>query len=49
VRRVPEGVLLEPMISDPKEWFAAMDRIGGDPLLKGGRNQPRAPRRKIFD
>jgi len=49
VRRVPEGVLLEPMISDPKEWFAAMDRLGGDALLKEGRKQPRAPRRKIFD
>ena len=49
VRRVPEGVLLEPMITDPEEWFAAMDRLGGDPLLKGGRKQPRAPRRKIFD
>jgi len=23
VRRVPEGVLLEPMITDPEEWFAA--------------------------
>ena len=49
VRRVPEGVLLEPLIADPKEWFAAMDRIGGDPLFKGSRKQPRAPRRKIFD
>jgi hypothetical protein len=49
VRRVPEGVLLEPLIPDTKEWFAAMDRIGGDPLFKGGRKQPRAPRRKIFD
>ena len=49
VRRVPGGVLLEPMISDAKEWFAAMDRIGGDPLLKGGRKQPRPQRRKLFD
>jgi antitoxin VapB len=49
VRRVPEGVLLEPLIADTKEWFAAMDRIGGDALFKGGRKQPRAPRRKIFD
>jgi len=49
VRRVPEGVLLEPIISDPKEWFAAMDKIGGDLLLKKGRKQPPAPRRKIFD
>ncbi|HET7107549.1 MAG TPA: AbrB/MazE/SpoVT family DNA-binding domain-containing protein [Candidatus Acidoferrum sp.] len=49
VRRVPEGVLLQPMSADAKEWFAAMDRIGGDPLFKGGRKQPRAPRRKLFD
>lgn len=49
VRRVPGGVLLEPMIADPKEWFAAMDRLGGDTLPKGGRKQPRAQRRKIFD
>jgi antitoxin VapB len=49
VRRVPEGVLLEPMITDAKAWFAAMDRIGGDPLFKGGRKQPRAPRRKMFE
>ena len=49
VRRVPEGVLLQPMITDVKEWFAAMDRLGGDPLLKGGRKQLRAPKRKAFD
>ena len=49
VRRVPEGVLLEPMISDPKEWFAAMDRGRGEPFLKTGRKQPKAPKRRIFD
>lgn len=49
VRRVPEGVLLQPMFTDVKEWFAAMDRIGGDPLFKGGRKQPKAPKRRIFD
>jgi antitoxin VapB len=49
VRRVPEGLLLEPIISDPKEWFAAMDKLGADPLLNKGRKQPPAPRRKIFD
>lgn len=49
VSRVADGVLLQPIISDPKEWFAAMDRIGRDPLLKGGRKQPRAQRRKFFD
>lgn len=49
VRRVPEGVLLQPMITDVKEWFAAMDRRRGDPFLKGGRKQPKAPKRRIFD
>ena len=49
VRRVPHGILLEPLIADTAKWFAAMDRLGGDPLLKKGRKQPPAPRRKIFD
>ena len=49
VRRVPGGVLLEPMITDVKAWFAAMDRIGGDDLFKDGRKQPRPQRRKLFD
>lgn len=50
VRRVPEGVLLQPMITDAKEWFAAMDRRKGDPFfLKGGRRQPKTPKRRIFD
>lgn len=49
VRRVPGGVLLQPMVTDAGEWFAAMDKIGGDPLFKAGRRQPKAPRRKIFD
>ena len=49
VRRVPEGVLLEPMIADLEEWFAAMDRLKGEPLLKMGRKQPRPQRRKSFD
>src|SRR5215467_2256522 len=26
---------------DTEKWFAAMDRLGGDPLLKNGRKQPR--------
>ncbi|HEY2546125.1 MAG TPA: AbrB/MazE/SpoVT family DNA-binding domain-containing protein [Candidatus Acidoferrum sp.] len=49
VRKVPGGVLLEPMITDVKEWFAAMDRHRGDALLKDGRNQPKTPKRRIFD
>lgn len=49
VRRVPGGVLLQPIVADASEWFAAMDKIGGDSLFKAGRKQPRAPRRKMFD
>jgi antitoxin VapB len=49
VRRVPEGLLLEPMISDTAKWFAAMDRRRGEPFLKTGRKQPQAPKRRIFD
>ena len=49
VRRVPGGVLLEPLIADPEEWFAAMDARRGEPFLKTGRKQPKTPKRRIFD
>ena len=48
VRRVAEGVLLEPVISNPARWFAEMDRFKGEPLLEKGRKQPKTPRRGIF-
>jgi antitoxin VapB len=40
IRRVGTGVLLEPMHLDPKQWFAAIDAAGGDPILPDGREQP---------
>ncbi len=46
--KVPRGVLLEPLISDPAEWFAELDRVKGGPLLPNDRNQPVTPRRDIF-
>ena len=49
IRRVPEGVLLEPLISDPAAWFAALDRFSSSPFMTRGRNQPAPPRRKVFD
>jgi antitoxin VapB len=49
VRRVPEGVLLEPLIADATKWFEEMDQISSEPLLKKNRKQPRAPRRRIFN
>jgi antitoxin VapB len=48
IRKVPEGVLLEPIISDTAAWFAELDRLNTEPLLKGGCKQPKAPRRRIF-
>ncbi len=52
VRRVAEGVLLEPLISDPGQWFTVLDRLSGGPFMsKGtkGRRQPRTPKRVIFE
>ena len=49
VRRVKQGVLLEPLISDPERWFAELDRARLANFLPKGRKQPPAPRRKVFD
>ncbi len=48
VRRVAEGVLLEPVIADPAAWFAEMDRVRKGYFLYKERNQPVTPRREIF-
>jgi len=48
VRKVPEGVLLEPLISDTATWLSELDRLNEEPLLEGGRKQPKTPRRRIF-
>ncbi len=48
VRRVNQGVLLEPFISDVREWFAELDRLNEEPFMRNGRRQPKAPRREIF-
>ncbi len=48
VRRLPEGVLLEPLIPDARQWLAELARLNGEPLLKGGRKQPPSPRRRVF-
>jgi antitoxin VapB len=47
VRRVPSGVLLEPMYSDVHEWFSAMDQF--DSELFPERIQPPTPSRDVFD
>ena len=48
VRRVAEGVLLQPLISDTSEWFAELDRLKEGSLFGNGRRQPVTPRRQIF-
>jgi antitoxin VapB len=51
IRVVPEGILLEPIISDTREWFAELDRLNTEPFMsppKKARNQRATPRRKIF-
>jgi len=48
IRRLGRGVLLEPMSSDPSDWFAALDAFNSEPFMPEGRVQPKTPRRKIF-
>ena len=48
IRKVGNGVLLEPMPADTAEWFAAIDASGTGPFMAEGRNQPAAQKRKLF-
>ena len=48
IRRVAQGVLLEPLIPDAGRWFAQLDHLRSDPFMVRGRRQPSTPRRKIF-
>ncbi len=50
VRRMAEGVLLEPLIADATEWFAELDRLREGSFLVNSkeRSQPVTPRREIF-
>ena len=48
IRRVDQGVLLEPLIPDATNWFDELDRFDAEPFIAKRRNQPITPRRKIF-
>ena len=48
IRKVPQGVLLEPLIADPTKWFEELDRFNSEPFMSEGRSQPITPKRKIF-
>jgi antitoxin VapB len=48
IRRVGQGVLLEPLKVDVKKWFAELDRLNQEPFMPEGRKQPKMPKRKMF-
>ncbi len=48
IRRVPQGVLLEPLIPNPAQWFEELDRFNAEPFMTRTRRQPATPKRKIF-
>jgi antitoxin VapB len=46
VRRVENGILLEPMATDIDAWFAELDRFADVPFMEDGRHQPPMPEPK---
>jgi len=48
IRRVAQGVLLEPLIPDTGRWFEELDRFNSESFPPRGRRQPVTPKRKIF-
>lgn len=46
IRRVSEGVLLQPVFADVTEWYAAMDRAARGEFMKEGRQQPPPQKRR---
>ncbi|PYS53900.1 MAG: AbrB/MazE/SpoVT family DNA-binding domain-containing protein [Acidobacteria bacterium] len=49
IRKVGDGVLLEPRITDVQQWFAQLDSFKSDFMKKKSRQQPVTPPREIFD
>lgn len=47
IRRVPQGVLLEPMSPDTAQWFERLDQFNSVPF-PARRRQPRTPKRRVF-
>jgi antitoxin VapB len=48
IRRVGNGVLLEPKVMDVKEWFRQLDAFREEPFMPEGRNQPPMPEPKDY-
>ena len=49
IRQVGNGVLLEPKLTDVRQWFGKLDQFKSEFMKKGNRKQPAPPRREIFD
>ena len=43
VRRVENGILLEPIVTDLDTWFKELDRFADVPFMADGRRQPAMP------
>jgi len=48
IRRVAQGVLLEPLIPNAAQWFEELDKFNSEPFPARSRRQPVTPKRKIF-
>jgi antitoxin VapB len=46
IREVAGGVLLQPMVESPKDWFSKLDELNSESFPP--RIQLKTPRRKIF-
>ena len=49
IRQLGAGVLLEPRITDVRQWFAQLDRFKSAFVKRASRQQPMTPRREVFD
>ena len=47
IRRVAQGVLLEPLIQDPKELFRRLDELNAEPFPSRG-NPPPTTKRPVI-
>jgi antitoxin VapB len=43
VRRLGNGILLEPIATDVDAWFTELDRFADIPFMEDGRRQPPMP------
>ena len=49
MRNVPQGGVLEPLMTDTKKWFEILDSFASEPFMPEGREQPAAPERETFE